>query len=94
MGEDNPVARVVMSYGSPALLGAWKCACVALACLILVLARHRRSAEIACWVCCVVLTALTVRWANYSAEASAFTAQINAPVSEGQPANWVTMAPE
>lgn len=94
MGEDNPIARFVMSYGSPMLLGAWKAACVCLACLILIIARFRRSAELACWVCCGVLTLLTVRWAHYSTEASAFTAQINSSLIDGHSANWVTMSPE
>jgi hypothetical protein len=94
MGEDNPLARFVMSYNSPLLLGAWKVACVALACLILAIARFRRSAEVACWVCCGVLTALTIRWANYSAEASAFTTEINESMVEGQQGNWVSMGPQ
>lgn len=94
MGEDNPLARFVMSYGSPVLLGAWKAACVCLACLILIVARFRHSAEIACWVCCCVLTALTIRWAHYSTEASAFTSQINSSLFDGHPTNWVTMTPE
>ena len=67
MGEANPLARLVISYQSPLILSLWKCACVALACLILVLARFRRSGEIACWVSCAVLTVLTIHWMQYSA---------------------------
>ena len=41
MGEANPLARIVISYNSPALLSAWKCSCVALAAMILILARFQ-----------------------------------------------------
>lgn len=68
MGEANPVARVVMSYNSPALLVAWKCATVSLAVLIFAVFRHRRSAEVACWLCAIVLVALTAHWMNYNQE--------------------------
>jgi len=92
MGEANPIARMVISYNSPALLSAWKCACVALAAMILILARFRRSGEVACWVSTVVLTALTIHWISYSAEASKYTEAINALAPNDPGANWVTMA--
>lgn len=92
MGEANPLARVVISYQSPMLLSLWKCACVGLATLILILARFRRSGEVACWMCCVLLTALTIHWFNYAAEAATFTRQINdMSASPDRPANWVTI---
>ena len=92
MGEANPLARMVISYQSPALLSLWKCACVGLAALILILARFRRSGEVACWTCCVVLTALTIHWLNYSTEAAGLTRQINdMSTSSDRPANWVTI---
>ena len=91
MGEANPLARLVMSYNSPILLSAWKCACVALAALILILARFRPSGEIACWLSTVVLTALTVHWISYSSEASKFTTQINSMAQQEPSANWVSM---
>ncbi len=92
MGEANPLARMVISYQSPALLSLWKCACVGLAALILILARFRRSGEVACWTCCCVLTALTIHWFNYSSEAAGLTRQINdMSISPDRPANWVTI---
>jgi hypothetical protein len=91
MGEANPLARIVMSYQSPLLLSLWKCACVALASLILILARFRRSGELACWTCCLVLTALTIHWFNYASEAASFTRQINDMSGTDQPPNWVTL---
>jgi hypothetical protein len=92
MGEANPLARFVISYNSPALLSAWKCACVALAALILILARFRRSGEIACWVSTVVLTALIIHWISYSIEASKYTDAISTLGPDDQGANWVMMA--
>ena len=91
MGEANPLARIVISYQSPLLLSAWKCACVALASLILILARFRRSGEAACWLCCLVLTALTIHWMRYSTEASTYTQEINDLSARDRPANWVSI---
>jgi hypothetical protein len=91
MGEVNPLARVVISYQSPLILSLWKCACVGLAALILILARFRRSGEVACWTCCCLLTALTIHWFNYATEAASFTRQINEMSSSDRPANWVTI---
>ncbi len=91
MGEANPLARLVISYQSPVILSLWKSACVGLAVLILILARFRRSGEVACWACCCVLTALTIHWFNYATEAGAFTRQINELSTTDQPANWVSI---
>jgi hypothetical protein len=94
MGEGNPLARLVMSYHSPLLLCVWKCTCIALTTMILILTRFRRSGEIACWVSCLVLTALTIQWTHYSAEASSLTRQINEMSGPSVPANWVSMGQE
>ena len=93
MGEANPLARLVMSYNSPTLLSVWKCACVFIACVILVAARHRWSGEAASWVCAAVLTALTVHWAMYCAEAATLTNQISTMQADPPP-NWVSMGGE
>ncbi|HMN40620.1 MAG TPA: DUF5658 family protein [Phycisphaerales bacterium] len=90
MGEANPLARLVISYNSPMLLSVWKCACVFLACVILVMARHRWSGEAASWVCAAVLTALTVHWATYCTEAATLTSQISTMQAD-PPSNWVSM---
>jgi hypothetical protein len=90
MGEANPLARLVISYNSPMLLSVWKCACVFIACVILVMARHRWSGEAASWVCAGVLTVLTVHWAMYCAEAATLTNQI-ATMQADPPPNWVSM---
>lgn len=90
MGEGNPIARYVIGFNSPALLATWKCATVALACAIFLWARHRRSAEVACWACAGVLAALTVGWIHYANEASKLTPTLE-QVSQVEGALWVTM---
>lgn len=90
MGEANPIARWVIGYGSPWLLGIWKFGCIGLACLIFAIARHRWSGEVACWACFAVLTGLTLHWMAYSAEASALTPQMHL-IAAGEASNWVRM---
>lgn len=90
MGEGNPIARYVIGFNSPALLATWKCATVALACAIFLWARHRRSAEVACWACAGVLAALTVGWIHYANEASKLTPTLD-HVAQSEGALWVTM---
>ena len=91
MGEANPLARMVISYQSPLLLSLWKLACVGLASLIFVLARFRRSGEAACWVCMLVMTALTLHWIRYSNEAAASTREISSMSGGDRPADWVSI---
>jgi hypothetical protein len=90
MSEGNPLARYIISLGSPTILVAWKCASVALTCLILHFFRTRRSAEVAAWFCTLVLAALTVKWVVYSQEISALTGVIHA-VQDVEYSNWVRL---
>lgn len=90
MGEGNPVARYVMEHGSDSLLIAWKCASVALAVLVFVRYRDRRSTEGACWFCMVVLVWLLVRWIAYADEAWRLTPALHA-LAESESAMWVRM---
>src|SRR5262245_53029298 len=64
--EGNPIARLVMTYGSAWVLALWKIASVALCVFILFRARRTRYAEVAAWVCFVVLVWLSVRWMIYN----------------------------
>lgn len=91
MGEGNPLARVVIDYQSPMLLSLWKVACVALAALILILARFKRSGELACWTCCIVMTALTIQWFRYATEAPGLTTQISDAAAMERTGDWVTI---
>ncbi len=62
MPEDNPIARWIISLGSPAALVAFKLACLLLASLVLYKARHTTAAEIGLWIAFAVLTWLSFRW--------------------------------
>lgn len=71
--ENNPLARNVMSYNSPAMLATWKMATVFLATGILFAFRRRPSAELAAWFCCLLLAWVTVRWVAYAEHAPQLT---------------------
>lgn len=90
MFESNPVARAVMSQGSPMLLAAWKILSVLLAIAFLYVARRRWIGEAATWLAMGVLVWLMVRWAVYSEQLSAISACSLAYVEQIDP-NWVTM---
>jgi hypothetical protein len=90
MGEANPIARYVMGFNSPSLLAVWKCASVTLACLIFILTRHRKSAEIACWTCAAALLALCLGWIQYANEAHKLTPTLQA-VEDTDSALWISM---
>ncbi len=66
MSEANPLARLIISYQSPAVLGVWKALTVSLCVGILYLIRERRSAELGAWVGVAVLGWLMVHWARYA----------------------------
>jgi Na+/proline symporter len=88
MIEENPLARVVMNYNSPAILGAWKFATVTLGVGILFWARRTRYAEFASLFCCAVLTWLTFRWVSYSEQVATLTRDLPALVSASEH-RWV-----
>ncbi len=66
MSEANPLARAIIAYQSPAVLGVWKALTVSLCVGILYLIRERRSAELGAWVGVAVLGWLMVHWARYA----------------------------
>jgi len=63
--EHNPVARLLMAYHTPGVLGLWKAASVALGVGILVRVRARRSAEWGAWIGCAILGVLMVQWVRF-----------------------------
>jgi len=89
MGEQNPVARVLIGTGSPALLIAWKLGTVALACCILIHLRQKRLGELGALLCCTILIWLTFRWEEYSHQAPYLTEVIHT-VAETSP-GWVSL---
>lgn len=92
MHESNPLARAMMSYGSPAVLVVWKLASVILGAGILLWARRKPAAEIGAWVCFLVLTWLMIRWMFYSDYMAAAVHALE--VTRDDPAsNFVAMVP-
>jgi hypothetical protein len=83
MIEANPIARAVMSYGSSGVLAAWKLASVALCVGILFRTRARRSAEIATWVCFLMLVWLSFRWEKYNEQMPIFGSTVMVDAEAG-----------
>jgi hypothetical protein len=65
MNEVNPLARAMMEYQSPAVLGVWKIATVLLGVGILAVIRNKRSAEFGAWIGCMILALLMSHWVSY-----------------------------
>lgn len=73
MNEVNPLARAMMEYQSPAVLGLWKAATVTLGVGILAFIRKKRSAELGAWVGCLILGLLMTHWVAYIHEHARIT---------------------
>lgn len=93
MGEANPIARLVMSAGSPALLVVWKVASVMLACAAFCIGRKRPLAEIAAWFCVLVLVWLMLQWSAYAAEMTRVCPSLHMAMQAEAGGLWVTMQP-
>lgn len=72
--EGNPIARLVMAWGCPWVLGVWKVALLSITCGCLLYGRRRLSAEVGAWVCCGIMAWLTVQWKQYASEAPEYAA--------------------
>jgi hypothetical protein len=92
MIEMNPLARRLITSGSPAELVIWKLATVLLTVAVLFLARRRRLAEAAAMLCCIGLAALTVHWINYNELISQLTSELHALIGSGEK-RWVSFVP-
>lgn len=88
--EGNPIARLVMAYGSAWILALWKLASVGLCLFILFRARRTRYAEIAAWICFIVLVWLSVRWVTYNEEVPLLTSYM-ASQDGARDHRWVTL---
>lgn len=88
MNEINPLARAMMEYKSPAILGLWKLTTVSLGVGILVVIRRRRSAEIGAWLGCAVLGVLMNHWLAYIEEYERITTDAVVVEAMGDP-TWV-----
>ena len=92
MMEVNPIARAVMEHGSPWMLALWKVATAGLGLGILLYLRRLPKAEIAAWLCCAVMTALTVHWMGFNKEVTNCGEEYAALANFPDDPNWVKMA--
>jgi len=88
MNELNPLARGMMEYQSPAILGLWKIATVFLGVGILAWIRTKRSAEMGAWIGCLILGILMIHWVAYIHEESRLASGPIQTEAMGNP-NWV-----
>ncbi|MCW5755734.1 MAG: hypothetical protein KIT54_00695 [Phycisphaeraceae bacterium] len=90
MYESNPLARLIMHWGSPASLAMFKCMTLLLGCWLLWRTRHSRAAEIGAIICLVALTWLMLRWNHYSAQMAELTPHL-AEVRAYHSDTWVAV---
>lgn len=90
MDEANPLARLVISYGCPGALAAWKVLTLTLGMFILFRLRRTRGGELGAWCCFSMLLALTLHWADYNRDVTDLTPEVAALASSGDPA-WITI---
>jgi hypothetical protein len=92
MNEGNPLARFIMSFNCPWLLGAWKLFLLGTTCSILLVARRTRFAEVAAWLCCAVMIWLTGQWRQYAEKIPSLTPVIH-QLADGRSPDWVQFSP-
>lgn len=90
LAEENPLARAVMSQGSPGLLAGWKIVTLLPAMLVFLLYRSRASVEALAWGACVVLALVTLRWGQYADETDLLILSMQS-LEEGVDHRWVTV---
>ncbi len=66
MYEANPIARHIVLNGSIGALVAFKLVTMAISCGAIYYARRVWKAEVAAWLCAVLLGSLMVHWVNYA----------------------------
>ena len=66
MIESNPLARFIIQTGGASWLIAFKLVTMAVTGGCLYMSRHYAMGERCAWICCAVLTALSVHWMNYN----------------------------
>lgn len=89
--EGNPLARALMLYNCPWVVVAFRTLTIGLFAMVLVRARTHRSAEIAAWVCAMVMGWLVVRWVEYNANTQELTTAL-AVVEEHALTDFVTIS--
>jgi hypothetical protein len=77
MVELNPVARFIMQFGSVKLIAIFKFGAMMLNAGILLAFRQLRIAEIATWICFLVMVALSCKWLLYATHISNYAAEMH-----------------
>jgi hypothetical protein len=90
MVETNPIARAVMASNSPGFVVLWKLATMVLGLGILFWARRTKGAEIAAWLCYVVMCCLCVHWSGFAKAVSDDPLDYSIMASAEDP-RWVSM---
>jgi len=91
MFESNPLARFIMSFGSPVLVASWKLGSMLLACSIFYWARRSRYAEMGVWGCTLVLAWLTFHWGAYMDQVEVIKQDVALVSGHARDASWVSM---
>jgi hypothetical protein len=92
MAESNPFARLVLDFGSPGLLIAWKMATVIACTGILLWKSTSRAAEIGAWTGTFILGALMLHWSSYVKIAPPVPPIETAGLFSGDE-RWMTLTP-
>lgn len=77
MVELNPLARFIMEHGSVQAVALFKFGAMTVNGGILFIFRQRRIAEIAAWICFIVMVALSLKWSMYASHMSHFASEIH-----------------
>jgi len=91
MVESNPIARAVMEHNSPAFVVVWKLTTMGLGLGILYWTRRAAKAELATWLCFLVMAGLCIHWLDYSHSIGGLTNDYNA-LALTREAGWVDMS--
>ena len=92
MVETNPIARAVMAHNSPLFVVVWKLATMVVGLGILCWVRKARAAEIAAWVCFLIMVALCLHWLSFATVISGLPPDYAQLASLDDP-RWVSMTP-
>jgi hypothetical protein len=92
MVENNPIARAVMEHNSPGFVVVWKLATMAIGLGILFWARRTKGAEVATWLCFLIMCALCVHWLGFAMAVSNLSPEYAAMAALDDP-RWVSMTP-
>ncbi|MFY7896912.1 MAG: DUF5658 family protein [Phycisphaerales bacterium] len=77
MVELNPLARYIMEHGSVQAVALFKFGAMTVNGGILYIFRRRRIAEIAAWICFLVMAGLSIKWGLYASHMSSFASELH-----------------